>query len=111
LLPLALVRADVRDVSGVVRRRRAERVTVAVELQRYGSADETPTRVERPTWEVGYATLLVVVDALAVTIAAFVALRTRVAATPSAEVGGLSYQWITATFAPAWVLLMATGRA
>ncbi|MEO6714053.1 MAG: sugar transferase [Mycobacteriales bacterium] len=67
--------------------------------------------VERPIWETGYATLLVVVDALAVTIAAFVALRTRFGEVPSAAVNGVSYQWITATFAPAWVLLMATGRS
>jgi exopolysaccharide biosynthesis polyprenyl glycosylphosphotransferase len=84
---------------------------VAVDYQRPVAVETERSRVERPAWETGYATLLVVVDALAVTIAAFVALRTRFAETPSAAVSGVSYQWITATFAPAWVLLMATGRA
>jgi exopolysaccharide biosynthesis polyprenyl glycosylphosphotransferase len=84
---------------------------VSIDVEHAEARHAEPSRVDRPTWETGYATLLVVVDALAVTIAAFVALRTRFAESPSAAVGGLSYQWITATFAPAWVLLMATGRA
>ncbi len=84
---------------------------MALDVEHAGARHAEPARVERPTWETGYATLLVVVDALAVTIAAFVALRTRFAESPSAAVGGVSYQWITATFAPAWVVLMATGRA
>ena len=91
--------------------RREDLEPVAIDVERFGALQSEPSRVERPSWETGYATLLVVVDALAVTIAAFVALRTRFGQLPYAAVSGLSYQWVTATFAPVWVLLMATGRA
>ena len=84
---------------------------MAIDVEQLDARQTGPSRVERPAWETGYATLLIVVDALAVTIAAFIALRTRFGASPAAAVNGLSYQWVTAAFAPAWVLLMATGRA
>ncbi|MEP7055351.1 MAG: sugar transferase [Actinomycetota bacterium] len=83
---------------------------MAVDVERFRPQQREPSKVERPAWETGYATALVVVDAFAVTIAAFIALRTRFGQGPAA-VGGVSYDWVTATFAPAWVLLMATGRA
>lgn len=69
----------------------------------------------RPAWESAYSTSLVVLDAVLVSVAAFVALLLRFGS-PDGDVAvgvttGLGYTEVAAVFAPAWVLMLAASRA
>ena len=63
-----------------------------------------------PSWEATYATALVILDAVAITLAAAIALRVRFG--PSAfRQGAMWTGLVSAAFPPTWVAVMAANRA
>src|SRR5664280_1498040 len=69
-----------------------------------------PIATAVPTWEASYATVLVILDAVAITLAAVIALRVRFGPTAFRQ-AGLWTGLISAAFPPTWVAVMAVNRA
>ena len=74
----------------------------------------------RPVWEAAYASLLLAMDAVAITVASAIALGLRFGQEASPRltgvqvghaVDGLSYTFIVAAITPVWVAVLGTSRA
>jgi exopolysaccharide biosynthesis polyprenyl glycosylphosphotransferase len=69
-----------------------------------------PVAAAPPSWEASYATALIVLDAVAITVAAAIALRLRFG--PAAfQQAVLWTSLVSAAFPPTWVVVMAANRA
>jgi exopolysaccharide biosynthesis polyprenyl glycosylphosphotransferase len=72
-------------------------------------ASPAPVTSQAPSWLANYASVLTIVDAIAITVAALIAQRYRFGDNV-ATIESVSYSVISGMMAPAWVLVMFFGR-